>query len=42
MESETDTEEIKQRALHLAAEVAETDDSNMPVLLLGLKGIKMV
>lgn len=33
-----DVDEVRQRALHLAAEVAETDDSNVPVLLLQLKG----
>lgn len=38
MESNTDASEIKERALHLAAEVAETNDNNVPVLLLGLKG----
>ncbi|KAL9966128.1 hypothetical protein ACROYT_G024152 [Oculina patagonica] len=32
-------EEARQRALHLAAEVAETDDSNVTVLLLQLKDI---
>ena len=32
------TEQARQRALHLVAEVAETDDSNVPVLLLQLKG----
>ena len=26
------------RILHIAAEVAETNDANVPVLLLGLKG----
>lgn len=26
------------RILHIAAEVAETSDANVPVLLLGLKG----
>ncbi|EDO49031.1 predicted protein, partial [Nematostella vectensis] len=31
--------EVRQRALHLAAEVAETEDSNVPVLLLGLRDI---
>lgn len=34
-----DVDEVRQRALHLAAEVAETDDSNVPVLLLQLKDI---
>lgn len=38
MESNEQTEQARQRALHLAAEVAETDDSNVPVLLLQLKG----
>ena len=38
MESNDQTEQARQRALHLAAEVAETDDSNVPVLLLQLKG----
>lgn len=38
MESDEQTEQARQRALHLAAEVAETDDSNVPVLLLQLKG----
>ena len=33
-----DTEGLRERALHLAAEVAETDDNNVPVLLLRLKG----
>ena len=33
-----EVDEVRQRALHLAAEVAETDDSNVPVLLLQLKG----
>lgn len=32
------TEQARQRALHLAAEVAETEDSNVLVLLLQLKG----
>lgn len=35
---EEETEQARQRALHLAAEVAETDDSNVPILLLQLKG----
>lgn len=39
METDEQTEQIRQRALHLAAEVAETDDSNVPVLLLQLKDI---
>lgn len=38
MESDERTQQIIERALHLAAEVAETDDSNVPVLLLQLKG----
>ena len=41
MESDEQTEQARQRALHLAAEVAETDDSNVPVLLLQLKGALM-
>ena len=39
MDVDEHTEQVRQRALHLAAEVAETDDSNVPVLLLQLKGI---
>lgn len=39
MESDERTQQIIERALHLAAEVAETDDSNVPVLLLQLKDI---
>lgn len=38
MANDEQTEEARQRALHLAAEVAETDDSNVTVLLLQLKG----
>ena len=38
MDADEHTEQVRQRALHLAAEVAETDDSNVPVLLLQLKG----
>jgi len=38
MDIDEQTELARQRALHLAAEVAETDDSNVPVLLLQLKG----
>ena len=38
MEVDDQTEQLRQRALHLAAEVAETGDSNVPVLLLQLKG----
>ena len=41
MESDEQTEQARQRALHLADEVAETDDSNVPVLLLQLKGTLM-
>ena len=39
MDVDEHTEQVRQRALHLAAEVAETDDSNVTVLLLQLKGI---
>ncbi|KXJ18595.1 hypothetical protein AC249_AIPGENE8964 [Exaiptasia diaphana] len=42
MDSDTDLDEVplmREKALHLAAEVAETDDNNVPVLLLGLKDI---
>ena len=39
MESDEQTQKARERALHLTAEVAETDDSNVPVLLLQLKGI---
>lgn len=45
MDSDADLDEvglIREKALHLAAEVAETDDNNVPVLLLGLKGIVCV
>ena len=38
MEGGSHTEQLRQRALHLAAEVAETNDDNVPVLLLQLKG----
>lgn len=38
VDGDEETEQARQRALHLAAEVAETDDSNVPVLLLQLKG----
>lgn len=38
MENDDKTEQARERALHLAAEVAETDDRNVPVLLLQLKG----
>ena len=38
MDIDEQTEQARQRALHLAAEVAETEDSNVPVLLLQLKG----
>ena len=38
MEIEEETQHFRERALHLAAEVAETDDSNVPLLLLRLKG----
>ena len=38
MDVDEQTEQARQRALHLAAEVAETDNSNVPVLLLQLKG----
>ncbi|PFX32443.1 IQ calmodulin-binding motif-containing protein 1 [Stylophora pistillata] len=39
MEIDEQTQQTRERALHLAAEVAETDDSNVPVLLLQLKDI---
>lgn len=39
VDGDEETEQARQRALHLAAEVAETDDSNVPVLLLQLKDI---
>lgn len=39
MEVDDQMEQLRQRALHLAAEVAETGDSNVPVLLLQLKEI---
>ena len=39
MDVDEHTEQVRQCALHLAAEVAETDDSNVTVLLLQLKGI---
>ncbi|KAJ7369736.1 IQ calmodulin-binding motif-containing protein [Desmophyllum pertusum] len=39
MENDDKTEQARERALHLAAEVAETDDRNVPVLLLQLKDI---
>lgn len=39
MEGGSQTEQLRQRALHLAAEVAETNDDNVPVLLLQLKEI---
>lgn len=38
MDGDEETEQARQRAFHLAAEVAETDDGNVPVLLLQLKG----
>ena len=38
VDGDEETEQARQRALHLAAEVAETDDGNVPVLLLQLKG----
>lgn len=37
-DTDSETEELRERALHLAAEVAEMDDCNVPVLLLRLKG----
>ena len=37
-----DTQEVRQKILHLAAEVAETDDNNVPVLLLQLRGITII
>ena len=42
VDGDEETEQARQRALHLAAEVAETDDSNVPVLLLQLKGTFVV
>lgn len=42
MESDIDVDEVREKALHLVAEVAVTDDNNVPVLLLGLKGILIV
>ena len=42
MDVDEHTEQVRQRALHLAAEVAETDDSNVPVLLLQLKGNRYI
>lgn len=39
MEIDERTQQNRERALHLAAEVAETDDFNVPVLLLQLREI---
>lgn len=37
-EGDEEIHKVRQQILHLAAEVAETDDGNVPVLLLQLKG----
>ena len=34
-----DVEQARVKILHLAAEVAETDDNNVPILLKQLQGI---